>query len=60
MQGGAVLAGETKIADLELARIVVEDVGGFEVAVEDPVVVQVCDAPQELLHQVLHLHQMCV
>jgi hypothetical protein len=39
---------ETEIANLDLTFLCDEDVGRFEVAVDDPVVVQVADAVEEL------------
>jgi hypothetical protein len=38
-------------ADLELAAVVVQDVGGLQVAVQHPVVVQVLDGVKQLEHQ---------
>lgn len=39
---------EAEVADLDLARGGNEDVGGFEITVDDPVVVEVGDAVDEL------------
>lgn len=48
--GGRVadVAGHAEVGDLELAAVVEEEIGGLEVAVEDPVVVEVGDARGEL------------
>ncbi len=54
-QGGPELAGEAKIADLELSAVAIEDVAGLEVSVQHPVVMQVGDARKQLAHQALHL-----
>eukprot|EP00955_Chlamydomonas_euryale_P060424 357715-Chlamydomonas_euryale.AAC.5 len=49
----AVLACEPKVADLELALGVVQDVGALEVAVQHPVGVQEVHARKHLQHEVL-------
>ncbi len=43
-RGVADVARHAEVGYLELAAVVEEEVGGFEVAVEDPVVVEVGDA----------------
>ena len=44
-------------ANLELAAVVVQDVGGLQVAVQHPVVVQVLDGVKQLEHQRLCLRK---
>ena len=51
----AELACHAKVTDLQLPTVVVQDVGGFQIPMEDPVGVQVSYAFQQLIHQVLHL-----
>jgi hypothetical protein len=53
--GGPVEAGEAEVADLEDAPVVEQQVGGLEVAVDDPVAVHVLHPAQQLLHQALDL-----
>lgn len=43
-RGVAVVAGHAEICDFKDAAVVEEEVGGFEVPVEDPIVVEVGDA----------------
>ena len=47
-RGWGVVAGHAKVCDFEDAAVVEEEVGGFEVAVEDVVVVEVGEAGCEL------------
>ena len=54
-QGAAILAGQPKVTDLEVPLVVVQDVGGFQVSVNDPVVVQVGHTGNQLPHQCLDL-----
>ncbi len=56
-QGAAILAGQAKVTDLEVPLVVVQYVGGLEVPVDDPVVMQVLDTLQQLPHQGLDLRQ---
>lgn len=51
----AVVTCEAKVTDLDVAKVVVQNVGGLEVAVEDPVVVQVAHALEHLVHNPFHL-----
>lgn len=44
-------SGESEIADLDLTFLVDEDVGRLQVAMNDPVVVQVADPVRELPHE---------
>jgi hypothetical protein len=53
LKGPSVDPSEAEVADLDIALVRDEDVGGFEVAVDDPVVVQVGDAVEELPEQCL-------
>ncbi len=48
-------ARHAEVGDLEPAAVVEEDVGGLEVAVEDPVLVEVGDARGELLKESFYL-----
>ena len=48
VERGAEEAGEAEIADADRARGGEHDVGGFEIAVEDPVAVEVVQAVEEL------------
>lgn len=54
-QGAPILAGQAEVTDLEVALVVVQDVGGFQVSVDDPVVMQVLHSCYELVHQALDL-----
>lgn len=54
-EGAAVLAGQAKVTDLQVPLVVVQDVAGLQVPVDDPVVVQVGHPGNELLHQALDL-----
>ena len=56
-QRRSVLARQPEVADLELALVAVQDVAGLEVAVQDPVLVQVVHPAEQLLHQALYLRQ---
>lgn len=56
-EGAAILPCQAEVADLELALIVVQDVGGFQIAMQHPIAVQILHAFQQLLHQVLSLHR---
>ena len=49
------IAGHAKVGNLKLATVVEEEVGGLEVAVEDPVVVEVGDARGQLEEKLLDL-----
>ena len=51
VDGDAKGAGEAEVSEFELALGVDEEVLGFEVAVQDAVVVAECDALQELVHK---------
>ena len=51
----AILARQTKVADLEDALVVQQQIRGLEVAMEYPVVVQMTHAAQQLHHQALDL-----
>lgn len=44
----AIVAGHAEVGDFELAAVVEEEVGGFEVAVHDPLVVEKVEAREEL------------
>jgi hypothetical protein len=46
--GVADVTGHAKVGDFELAAVVEEEIGGFEVAMEDPVVMEVGDTGREL------------
>ena len=54
-QGAAILAGQPKVTNLEVPLVIVQDVGGLQVSVDDPVVVQVRHASYQLPHQCLDL-----
>lgn len=54
-EGAAILAGQPKVTDLEVPLVIVQDVGGLQVSVDDPVVMQVADAGYQLPHQRLDL-----
>ncbi len=45
-----VLARHAQVADLDLALVIVQDVGRLQVPVQHPVVVQVLDAVEQLIH----------
>lgn len=49
------VAGHAEICDLELAAVVQKEVGGLEIAVQDPVVVQISDTAGELEEECLDL-----
>lgn len=40
-EGAAILAGQPKVTDLQVPLVVVQDVGGLEIPVDDPVIMQV-------------------
>lgn len=42
------VAGHAKVCDLESAAVVEKQVGGFEIAVENPIIVEVGDARGKL------------
>lgn len=44
----AVVTGHAEVSDFELAAVVEQEVGGFEVAVHDPLVVEEVEAREEL------------
>ena len=54
-EGATILAGQPKVTDLEVPLVVVQDVGGLQVSVDDPIVMQVAHAGYELPHQRLDL-----
>ena len=56
-QGAAVLPCQAEVTDFEVPLVVVQDVGGLQVSVDDPVVVQVAHACYQLPHQRLDLQQ---
>ena len=56
-QGAAILAGQAKVTDLEVPLVVVQDVGGLQVSVDDPIVMQILDTLQKLPHQCLDLQR---
>ena len=56
-QGAAILAGQAKVTDLEVPLVVVQYVGGLQVSVDDPIVVQILDTLQQLPHQCLDLQR---
>ena len=51
---GGIESCKSKIRELELAAVVEEEVGGFEVPVEDPVGVEVGDGGKELEEEGFH------
>ena len=57
-EGAAILAGQPKVTDLEVPLVVVQDVGGLQVPVDDPIVMQVGNAGYQLPHQRLDLHMI--
>ena len=56
-QGAAILPCQAEVTDFEVPLVVVQDVGGLQVSVDDPVVVQVAHACDQLPHQGLDLQQ---
>ena len=50
-----VLPGQAKVANLQLALVVDQHVAGLQVPVQNPVIVQVTHAAQQLQHETLHL-----
>mmetsp|Transcript_12080 Transcript_12080/g.30515 ORF Transcript_12080/g.30515 Transcript_12080/m.30515 type:complete len:653 (-) Transcript_12080:267-2225(-) len=50
-----VLPGQPKVAHLELPPVVVQDVGGLQISVQDPVLMQVRHAREQLEHELLRL-----
>lgn len=56
LQGAAELASHAKVADFELATVIVQNIGRLEVTVQHPVVMQVVHPIQELIHEALDLH----
>lgn len=46
---------QTKIANLHNPLVAVQDVGGLEVPMQDPVLVQICHSAEDLAHDALGL-----
>ena len=46
----AILTGQAKVTDLEVPLVVVQDVGGLQVSMDDPVVMQVAHTLYQLPH----------
>lgn len=53
--GAFVVAGESKISDLEDTFVVDEEVGSFHISVKDPVLVEILEALQQLFQVALDL-----
>ena len=58
LEGRAVLPRQAKVGDLYDPIVAEQKVGRLQIAVYDPVVVQVSDAAQHLPHQTLHLRHL--